>query len=306
MPRKHKHIGGIIGADPLVDGAVDANWDDVVLLLDGTSTTDKSTAGNNFTNDGADLNQAPSPDHPYAVEPGSFGVTGPNDTGAGTRKHLYSASGAFNTLDTGAFTIEMWVKADDLTGPRGIFCIGPFSGTANVVFRTDDTTLEGTVDGTNNLVAHQTSLSTNTWYHIALVWDGSETRVYLDGIKSTASNTSSPAWNNGLTARIGRHYDNYDGFYWDGQITDVRITEGVARYTADFDRPTASFPTTTTAPSSVRTGGVSTVGSLGSDGASTTRPTRRWGGITGRSLVDTNALPTTGVLTLAEHYQTKL
>ena len=36
------------------------------------------------------------------------------------------------------------------------------------------------------------------------------------------------------------------------------------------------------------------------------KPTRRWGGITGRSLVDNNALPTTGVLTLAEHYQTKL
>jgi len=36
------------------------------------------------------------------------------------------------------------------------------------------------------------------------------------------------------------------------------------------------------------------------------KPTRRWGGITGRSLVDNNALPTTGVLTLAEHYQSKL
>jgi len=36
------------------------------------------------------------------------------------------------------------------------------------------------------------------------------------------------------------------------------------------------------------------------------KPTRRWGGITGRSLVDNNVLPTTGVLTLAEHYQSKL
>jgi hypothetical protein len=34
--------------------------------------------------------------------------------------------------------------------------------------------------------------------------------------------------------------------------------------------------------------GVSNLGALGGDGASTTRPTRRWGGITGRSLVDTS------------------
>ncbi len=36
------------------------------------------------------------------------------------------------------------------------------------------------------------------------------------------------------------------------------------------------------------TSGVFSLGSLGGDGASTTRPTRRWGGITGRSLVDTS------------------
>jgi len=56
----------------------------------------------------------------------------------------------------------------------------------------------------------------------------------------------------------------------------------------------------------IRTSGVFNLGALGGDGASTKKPTQRWGGITGRSLVDNNALPTTGVLTLAEHYQTKL
>ena len=36
------------------------------------------------------------------------------------------------------------------------------------------------------------------------------------------------------------------------------------------------------------------------------RPTRRWGGMTGRSLVESGNVPTTGVLSLAEHYQSKL
>lgn len=52
-----------------------------------------------------------------------------------------------------------------------------------------------------------------------------------------------------------------------------------------------------------RTSGVFSLGALGGDGASTTRPKRRWGGMTGRSLVASGNVPTTGVLSLAEHYQ---
>lgn len=53
----------------------------------------------------------------------------------------------------------------------------------------------------------------------------------------------------------------------------------------------------------LRTSGVFNLGSLSGDGATTTRPTRRWGGITGRSLINNNNVPQTGVLSLAEHLQ---
>ena len=51
------------------------------------------------------------------------------------------------------------------------------------------------------------------------------------------------------------------------------------------------------------TSGVFNLGALGGDGASTTRPTRRWGGMTGRSLVESGNVPTTGVLSLPELLQ---
>ena len=54
----------------------------------------------------------------------------------------------------------------------------------------------------------------------------------------------------------------------------------------------------------IRESGIFNLGALGGDGASTTRPTRRWGGITGRSLVTASGnVPTTGVLSLAEMLQ---
>jgi len=53
----------------------------------------------------------------------------------------------------------------------------------------------------------------------------------------------------------------------------------------------------------LRTSGVFNLGSLG---GGTGAPTRKWGGMTGRSLIDSDALVKTGVLSLAEHYQSKL
>lgn len=54
----------------------------------------------------------------------------------------------------------------------------------------------------------------------------------------------------------------------------------------------------------IKESGIFNLGALGGDGASTTRPTRRWGGIIGRSLVTPGGnVPTTGVLSLAEMLQ---
>ena len=67
----------------------------------------------------------------------------------------------------------------------------------------------------------------------------------------------------------------------------MRFTKGVARYTGTYDKPTSALPQV--------------------QAPLIQRPTRRWGGITGRSLVTASddALPKTGVLSLAEMLQAK-
>jgi len=42
---------------------------------------------------------------------------------------------------------------------------------------------------------------------------------------------------------IGRYRNASTAFDFDGYIDDLRITKGVARYTANFTPPTAPFPT---------------------------------------------------------------
>lgn len=304
MPRKHNYIGGIIGADPLPSGAprpgvsnlgslggdgasstrptrrwsgmtgrslvepYDEHWDDVTLLLDGSSVTDASVAGNNFINSGATLDATPSPDHPYAVEPVVFDFP----TGAGTvnttQEYLYSSAGAFDGMDNGdPFTIELWAKADALgnsTYYRGLFAIGGPSSSTGLSIRANGTTLAWWVAGTQYLINHQVALNTTGWFHIALVYDGSVSTLFVNGTPSSSTSSGTPNFGTNAVAVIGRVYAGIVGYHWNGQITDVRITKGVARYTGPFDPPTESFPNTA------------------------------------------SPLAATGVLSLAEHYQSKL
>jgi hypothetical protein len=97
-------------------------------------------------------------------------------------------------------------------------------------------------DGTtpNQPVASSTTVSLNTWTHIAITRSGSTWRCFVNGtLEATAtaavtlytgtgliSSGANPVGDNSLT----------------GYIDELRITKGYARYTATFTPPTAAFP----------------------------------------------------------------
>lgn len=89
---------------------------------------------------------------------------------------------------TGAMTIATWVKWDDFTGNQSLmgksassnigyrfFKFGGSSG--NLVGQMGD----GGNDFFNNLQYSGTNFSTGVWYHLALTYDGSVGRLYVDG-----------------------------------------------------------------------------------------------------------------------------
>lgn len=88
-------------------------------------------------------------------------------------------------------------------------------------------------------------VSLNTWYHVALTRSGSTLRLFLDGVLQDSSTFSGVFdLSAGGGSRIGRNaWDGSNG-YLHGYVDDSRITKGAARYTANFTRPTAPFPST--------------------------------------------------------------
>jgi hypothetical protein len=87
------------------------------------------------------------------------------------------------------------------------------------------------------------TLTNNTWYHFAACRSGSTLKLFVDGVEEysgtdTTDYTSSASFNAGDRQDL----DPFGQYPLDGYIDDLRITKGVARYTANFTPPTAAFP----------------------------------------------------------------
>ena len=87
-------------------------------------------------------------------------------------------------------------------------------------------------------------LTLNTWHHLALCRSGTTYHLFRDGVLAS-TNTSSLSLSNVLAPLQiggGQSTGTFGTNSLIGHIDEVRLTKGVARYTANFTPPTAPFP----------------------------------------------------------------
>jgi hypothetical protein len=85
------------------------------------------------------------------------------------------------------------------------------------------------------------SISTSTWYHLAVSRSGTSTKLFVNGVQGGSTYTDSTNYVSTTPSFIGALYD---GSSLNGYIDDLRITKGFARYTSNFTAPTAAFSDT--------------------------------------------------------------
>ena len=141
------------------------------------------------------------------------------------------------SFGTGDFTFEGWFYASSLSGSDSIVFSAGNSGFGCILRNNAVITFQSFVAYNDTF---STSLSNNTWYYIAISRTGSTINCYLNGTSiGSASNSTNYAQSTG--GAIGA--DETGGSKFTGYINNLRITKGVARYTANFTPPTAPFPT---------------------------------------------------------------
>ena len=144
------------------------------------------------------------------------------------------------TLNRAAFTIEGWIYLNAVGSARGI--VGKGTGTTGWLLSINSSNQVVFTDTTTAITSTGT-LSVSTWYHIAVVRSTTgtnQTKIYING---TNDGTGTSATNFSQTNSMYVGADRTGGSAFNGYIEDLRITNGVARYTANFTAPTAAFPT---------------------------------------------------------------
>ena len=160
----------------------------------------------------------------------------------GTADYLTVASNAGFALGTGDFTVECWIHPTAWTNNNGTFIdfrqVGAASQVKPRLFVASGT-LAYMVSNANQITTTLASL--NTWYHIALVRSSGSTKLYVNGVQ--AGSTYTDANDYGSVAQdmvIGQVGDSraFATGYFTGYISNLRIVNGTAIYTANFTPPT--------------------------------------------------------------------
>jgi Concanavalin A-like lectin/glucanases superfamily len=79
------------------------------------------------------------------------------------------------------------------------------------------------------------AITLSAWHHFAITWDGATARLFIDGVLASSTAVLPVEVNFPTALDIGGQRSGND--LWSGQIGPVRITKGVARYTANFAPP---------------------------------------------------------------------
>lgn len=154
----------------------------------------------------------------------------------------------FYKLGTVDFTIEMWAYWTNLTGDRtlgGLIKYNSAGGRNVPYFYTSNTTLYYWTDGSNRITG-SSALTLNTWHHIALTRSGNDHKLFVDGTQAGSTWTNAANYVQGRPT-WGNYYSSLNTLFnggnnmFSGYLQSLRITKGLARYTANFTPPTSQF-----------------------------------------------------------------
>jgi len=166
----------------------------------------------------------------------------------GTDDYLSSANNSAFNLSSGDFTVEFWFRTATLSLPASYgVLVGQMSYTsAGWGIWQYSTTIYVYIGTGFAIQTPSVFTSTSTWYHIALVKNGTganSLKLYVDGVVQAQGNytptyaSSYPLVIGGITTSTGWN----NNFYCNGYMDELRITKGIARYTGSFTPPTSAF-----------------------------------------------------------------
>ena len=152
--------------------------------------------------------------------------------------------GADGLSATGDFTFECWIYDTSVDNYPQL----AINSSSNGFFLYLG---NGATSGSNKVLRHwnggsvtnfSTELPQSQWYHFALVRSGSTVKLYINGTADSTTRTDSGTYLMGQSSTLTIGADG-SGNDFRGYINDLRITNGLARYTTNFTPSTSAHLT---------------------------------------------------------------
>ncbi|MEK6334072.1 MAG: LamG-like jellyroll fold domain-containing protein [Acidobacteriota bacterium] len=218
----------------------------VKRLVNGVETWQVYGVGGELLAEYAVNTAASTPQKEYGYRNGELLITADaasgGSGGSGNSLSLDGSSGYVQVPNSasiniaGSITLEAWIKPstawanqDIVTreswgqgGTGGGYELSLYQGKVRLDFYQTPSTYTSALGST--------AATANTWHHVAGVFDGSQMRVYLDGVLDGSYSTTSGPASGTSSLKIGR---TSLGSYFNGLIDEVRLSNA-AVYTSNF------------------------------------------------------------------------
>lgn len=156
----------------------------------------------------------------------------------GSTDYLTLSTSSLSVI-TGDFTVECWIYAT--TNNRNIYAMGAETSSRLLFFVDASNRLSYDVFGVGTTTFAGSTVTLNTWTHVAWVRSGTTVTAYINGT-SVGTSTLSGSVGNGTQVAIGVNASLNSG-YWSGYISNLRVTKQ-ALYTTTFTPSTSPLTTT--------------------------------------------------------------
>jgi hypothetical protein len=167
----------------------------------------------------------------------------------GTTSYLQNKNPNFaGVFGTGNFTVEYWIYPNSFSTAPTVFDTRTTGTSSNPNGYADFFTTSGLFNlyFGSTVYTSSTAISTNTWTHIAVTRSGTSIRVFFNGTQNGSTVTNSSNLTDNVNIFVGVNVaistTTPSTNYFNGYVDDLRVTRGIARYTANFTAPTAPFP----------------------------------------------------------------
>ena len=177
-------------------------------------------------------------------------------TGAQPASGYFTGSGTYPTGNltvpndsdfdfTGDFTIDFWLRLPDGAATdknqKIVGCSLYSSGWAGWHIKKDNASLRLNWEGSSFNTQFSSDVPIETWTHVAVVRSGTTTKGYLNGVEKFSLSQSGTVTSGSYDFAVGASHNDANWEYPKMNIDEIRISNGIARWTSAFTPPAAPY-----------------------------------------------------------------